>query len=141
MAVDIVNINSLPPAKRPVTSSRPENVQKSSGPPQVQQAIESVASKQAEVQQDVETQNADKFVDADQLKGLLDEANQMMQVSKRKLQFSINEDTGKPVVRVYDAETKELIRQYPPDEILALARTIKEMMDEPQLGFMLDEKG
>ena len=141
MAVDIVNINSLLPAKRPVSSSRPERVQESSGPPKVQQAIESVSTKQAEVQQDVETQTADMSVDAGELKGLLNEANQLMQVSKRKLQFSINEDTGKPVVRVYDAVTKELIRQYPPDEILALARTIKEMMDEPKPGFMLDEKG
>ncbi|PUE03603.1 MAG: hypothetical protein C3L25_00075 [Candidatus Sedimenticola endophacoides] len=44
------------------------------------------------------------------------------------------------MVRVYDADTNELIRQYPPDEVLALVRTIKQMVDNPEPGFILRDE-
>jgi flagellar protein FlaG len=43
------------------------------------------------------------------------------------LSFSIDDSTGKTVVMVTDAETGEMIRQIPSEEMLALARSLEKM--------------
>lgn len=43
------------------------------------------------------------------------------------LQFSIDDTTGKTVVRVTDAQTGEMIRQIPSEELLAIARSLDRM--------------
>jgi flagellar protein FlaG len=40
------------------------------------------------------------------------------------LEFSVDGDTGKTVVRVVDASTQELIRQIPSEEMLSIARNM-----------------
>lgn len=42
----------------------------------------------------------------------------------RNLQFSIDKDTGRSVVKVVDSSTNEVIRQIPSEELLAIARSI-----------------
>lgn len=48
--------------------------------------------------------------------------NNYVQNIQRDLQFSVDEDSGRNVVKVIDAKSKEVIRQIPSEEILALAR-------------------
>lgn len=45
-----------------------------------------------------------------------------MRSTERELEFSIDEDTGVPVVAVRDGVTGELIRQMPSDEALRILR-------------------
>jgi len=52
------------------------------------------------------------------------------QVMSRQLQFDVDEDSGRTVVRVIDKDSGDIIRQIPSDEILALARHMKELMEE-----------
>jgi flagellar protein FlaG len=52
-----------------------------------------------------------------------------VQMMSRELQFDVDEDTDRTVVRVMDKETGELIRQIPSEEILALAKQMQEMRD------------
>ena len=40
------------------------------------------------------------------------------------LQFSVDDSTGKTIVRITDAETGEMIRQIPSEELLAIARSL-----------------
>jgi flagellar protein FlaG len=42
----------------------------------------------------------------------------------RNLQFSIDDETGRSVVKVIDASTNEVIRQFPSEELLAITRSI-----------------
>lgn len=51
------------------------------------------------------------------------------QVMSRQLQFDVDEDSGRTVVRVLDKDSGDVIRQIPSEEVLALARQMKEMMD------------
>lgn len=44
-----------------------------------------------------------------------------LQITRRDLEFSIDKDSGQTVIRVLDAATGELVRQIPPDEVLAIA--------------------
>lgn len=60
--------------------------------------------------------------DPAQLKELVSNLNEMVQSVHRELKFSVDEDTGRTVIRVINSDTEEVIRQIPPDEILAIAR-------------------
>ena len=59
---------------------------------------------------------------------------------KRDLQFSVDENTGHVVVNVLDSETHEVIRQIPPEELLALAQHLAESFENPSTGFLLQTK-
>jgi flagellar protein FlaG len=52
--------------------------------------------------------------------------NDYVQQVNRTLQFSVDERSGQTIIRVMDAETREVIRQIPPEEVLALARHLGE---------------
>lgn len=51
------------------------------------------------------------------------------QVMSRQLQFDVDDDSGRTVVRVLDKDSGDVIRQIPSEEVLALARNMKEMME------------
>ncbi|WP_299978212.1 flagellar protein FlaG [uncultured Pseudoteredinibacter sp.] len=55
--------------------------------------------------------------------------NDYVQSSKRELQFSMDESTGRAVVTVIDSATSEVIRQLPDEVALDLARKLNE--EEP----------
>jgi flagellar protein FlaG len=45
----------------------------------------------------------------------------------RNLQFSIDDETGRSVVKVVDASTNEVIRQFPSEELLSITRSIDKL--------------
>jgi len=47
-----------------------------------------------------------------------------LKLSARNLEFTVDDDTGSIVIKVVDPETKEVIRQIPPEELLKLARAM-----------------
>ena len=66
--------------------------------------------------------------------------NDYVQQIQRTLRFSVDEGTGRTVVKVMDSETEEVIRQFPAEEVLALARHLQDMDNEASggSGFFLD---
>ena len=52
--------------------------------------------------------------------------NDYVQQVNRTLQFSVDETSGRTIIKVMDAETREVIRQIPPEEVVALARHLDE---------------
>jgi flagellar protein FlaG len=60
----------------------------------------------------------------DQLKSAADKTNAFLKALDVELLFSIDEDTGKTVVKVTDKKTGDLIRQIPSDEMLAIAKVL-----------------
>jgi len=77
---------------------------------------------------------------SEQLKQATDTINQVMQQSNQNLkfefEFSVDNDTKKPIVRVVDTKTGELIRQIPSEATLAVARSI----DQFQKSLLLNQK-
>ncbi len=51
-------------------------------------------------------------------------------IVRRNLQFTVDEATGITVITVRDAQSDEVIRQIPSEELLQLAKRVKEMSDE-----------
>jgi flagellar protein FlaG len=60
----------------------------------------------------------------DQLDQAMSEVRKALAPVARNLQFSIDDATGRSVVKVVDSSTNEVIRQIPSEELLAITRSI-----------------
>lgn len=66
----------------------------------------------------------------EQLEQAVSRINDYVQNQQRTLQFSVDEDSGRNVVKVLDKETDEVIRQIPQEEVLVIARRIEELVED-----------
>jgi flagellar protein FlaG len=70
-----------------------------------------------------------KVSKAEQAREALQEAmaglSELIQSQRRSLQFSVDAISGRTVIRVLDAETQEMIRQIPAEEVVNLSRWLK----------------
>ena len=71
--------------------------------------------------------------DAEDLQTAVRNINDYVQKIQRDLEFSIDDASGRQVVKVIDAENEEVIRQIPAEEMLDLARHLAEMNEDPAL--------
>ena len=71
----------------------------------------------------VAPQQASKEPSREQLDKAVSELNQSSQMKTQGLEFSIDEDSQRTVVKIIDQETKEVLRQIPTREVLELAKT------------------
>jgi flagellar protein FlaG len=58
--------------------------------------------------------------------------NELSSGSRRNLRFRVDESSGRTIITVINAVTKEIIRQIPSEELLAIAATLE------QSGGMID---
>ncbi len=73
--------------------------------------------------------------------------NNYVNSEMRTLNFSVDDESGKAVVKVVDFETREIIRQIPEEEALKMAAAIRKMQDDngastggSATGLMIDNK-
>lgn len=62
--------------------------------------------------------------DREVVKAAMQEMQKSLPAMARNLQFSIDEQTGRTVVKVVDATTSEVIRQFPSEELLSIAKAL-----------------
>jgi flagellar protein FlaG len=84
-------------------------------------AVEEHAGSEAALQSErrISPQKTEAFV-----QGL----NDAIKLMGTKLSFSVDDSTGRTIVKVVDAETNEVIRQIPPEELLVVAHRINKLM-------------
>ncbi len=63
----------------------------------------------------------------DALEAVVSKMSDHVQSIRRELSFSVEQETGELVIRVYDAETSELIRQIPNAEALDLSENFEKL--------------
>jgi flagellar protein FlaG len=71
-----------------------------------------------------DAQNPSQAVDPEQLKAAVQSVRDFVGPINTNLEFSITDDTHTVVVKVVDKTTKELIRQIPSEEMLAMAKAL-----------------
>lgn len=54
-------------------------------------------------------------------------ANAYVQSVSTSIQFSLDQDSGRTVVKMIDTATDEVLRQFPSEEMLAISRSIDRM--------------
>lgn len=106
--------------------------------PLANQAVLPAARTQAEPRAvaDIPARNTPQPPSAEELKNAVATLNKAMQQSNQNLEFSVDTDTHKVVVRMVDTSTGQLIRQYPTEETLAISRGIEQF----QQGLLLKQK-
>lgn len=78
------------------------------------------------------------------LERLTEQLNKFVQARDNKLQFSLDDGTGRTVIKVVNRETDEIIRQFPPEEILSLSKMLHESIEnmaESASGILFETEG
>lgn len=72
----------------------------------------------------------------------LDVINRAMVIEQRSLSFSVDEASGRSIIKVVDQKTEQLIRQIPTEEVLRVAQDIKKLQEEmgQSLGLLIDRR-
>ena len=70
-----------------------------------------------------------KTVDMNEVKAAVDNLEQLLSSgsSSNSLKFAIEEDIDQVVVKVMDAETDEVIKQFPSEEAISLSKTLEKI--------------
>lgn len=122
------NVAPAPQAARIASDSAPVAVAASSPEVDVKSDVKVEASR-AGLQQAVESKSPPQ-PSAEQLKNAVDSINKALKQANRNLEFSVDKDTNKQVVKLVDSETGDVIRQFPSDEMLAISRALGKAQEE-----------
>ena len=113
---------------RPQTEDEKESGSNSAGSGQQQAAgtkqMQQANAKQAQTRQQSE-----------QLRKAIAEMNKKINNSNEEAVFGIHEDTNRVMIKIMDKETKEVIKEFPPEKTLDMIAKIWEMA-----GILVDEK-
>lgn len=63
------------------------------------------------------------------------EANEFISHVNDNLQFSVDDETGKTIIKVVDATTQEVIKQIPSEEMIAIAKAMDKLK-----GLLIQQK-
>ena len=81
-------------------------------------------------------QSAKVALSSDELKNLANEIQRKVSAISSDLQFSVDQETGKDLIRVTDRTTKKIVWQFPSEEALNITKAL----DQYQKGVMLNRK-
>lgn len=79
---------------------------------------------------------ADAKPSIESLKQAIESINQSFRNSNRSLEFRLDQETKKTVITVKDRDSGEVLRQYPPEDVLAISRYIGSV----QRGLLVSSK-
>jgi flagellar protein FlaG len=72
----------------------------------------------------------------------LEELQTFLKQSRSELSFQVDESTGRTIFKLVNADTKQVIRQVPSEEILAMARKLRELATPKGApGVLVDKEG
>ena len=88
----------------------------------------SVETRPENVQQTGNAQEqAQRGPSAGELQKALEEVEKAVAPMAQSLQFSLDKDSGRTVVKVMDTDTNEVIRQIPSEEVLAISKAVDKL--------------
>ncbi|MEO6680637.1 MAG: flagellar protein FlaG [Pseudomonas sp.] len=110
-----VKLNLSYPAAKPAvsTTDKPADMPRA----EIPQAVAATAKSS-------NSDNSDTSDNSDKLKMAVQEIEKFVQSVKRNLEFSIDETSGKVIVKVIASESGEVIRQIPSAEAMKLAESL-----------------
>jgi flagellar protein FlaG len=97
----------------------------------VQKNIENTQAKENKVSAQIDKQH----MSTEEVKEVVESFQEMSETIQTKLSFSVDEENNEIVVKIFDKESEELIRQFPSDEMLSLQDKMSDLA-----GFLFDQK-
>ncbi|AXM98552.1 flagellar protein FlaG [Pseudomonas plecoglossicida] len=111
-----VKLNLSYPAARATESVADKPVARSADAPRGSDTLEPKAVSAAE-----------KGTDSEKVRNAVSQIEKFLSSTRRNLEFSTDEESGKIVVKVIASETGELIRQLPSEEALRIAHSLSDV--------------
>lgn len=74
------------------------------------------------------------------LDAAMQDLQQFIQGLGRDLSFRRDESLERSIITVFDSNTKEVVRQIPSEEVVAIARQIRSDLDQLRAGMFMDTK-
>jgi len=69
-------------------------------------------------------------ISSEELQQAVAKLNESVQQIQRDLLFSVDDSSGRTIVRVVNTETEEVVRQMPSEEVLRISRNLKDQMGD-----------
>ena len=93
----------------------------------------------------VDDYSADTYnneADIEQIEFALEQVSDFVQVQNRQLNFSFDENSNRSIIKVTDADSGDIIRQIPSEEVLKLAQRINELQTDAgeAIGVLVNRK-
>ena len=118
----------------PVQTEKPENAESSvQAPEQVDKTTNIVENAQEKGQADSSEQNKDQQPTHEQIRKAVEKLNRNMQNTEAV--FGIHEDTNRVTIKILDKNTKEVIKELPPEKTLDMIAKVWELA-----GLLVDER-
>lgn len=83
----------------------------------------------------VETEGA---ISREKIDSVVKHIESAVQDVQREVRFEVHDETGQTIISVLDRDTKEVLKQFPPEELLILAERIEANM--PDVGLLIDRE-
>jgi len=106
-----------------------------------ERAIDDVKQVDTQTQQQLQQKMYEKEAEAqqqplerEQLEEMAQQLQDFMGEMNRSLQFKVDEDSGRDVIKVLDKNSGEVIKQYPSEEVLSLVSKLSE-----SAGILIDQ--
>ena len=100
-------------------------------------AIDDVKKSSSQAQQyqgNADTATQQQPLEREQLEKMAQQLQDFMGEMNRSLQFQVDEDSGRDVIKVLDKATGDVIKQYPSEEVLSLVSKLSETA-----GLLIDQ--
>ena len=81
-----------------------------------------------EIKKSVDNIEAKAPLTAEQLEKVAQQLQDFVGEMNRGLEFSVDKDSGRDVIRVVDKSTGDLVKQFPSEEVLTLVAKLSEMV-------------
>ena len=94
---------------------------------QTEQVDEKPVVRPTEVSEDAKKDSPGKVQGVDDVKNAVAEIEKFLKETRRNLEFSTDEESGKIVVKVIASDSGELIRQIPSEEALRIAHSLSDV--------------
>ena len=131
-------VSSVPPAYAGASESVAEPRAPSAGLDETRQAIADVQAKAAEL--------AESKPDVEEIRAAAEKISEYISVVSRSLNIRIDRDLNEPIVTVLDADTEEVVRQIPSEQVVAIAKFLRAQeisqgsSEEALAGVLLSEE-
>lgn len=141
-AVDIERTRQIPTGNDVDTKRQLEKNQSPSLiKEQASMSPEGILLKKAEESEAV-AKNSNDVISSEELEQAIAVVADFINQPPRNVNFTKDNDSGKTVIKVIDNESKELIKQFPSEELISIAQKIQALHQEvgEKAGIFLDKK-
>jgi flagellar protein FlaG len=104
------------------------------------QLEKSIAKEQQDKQEQIK--GTSESVPREELEEAIRAISDFISMPNKNVNFAIDDSSEKTVIKVFDTDNKELLRQFPSEEVLEIAQRIVQLRQDvnERSGILLDEK-